>query len=199
MNVTDIWDIEKNGKDDRAAPIFFAAIPGTEAEALKEKQTLFFEALETCLNGACGEVVKEDENENVIWGIDVYTLSEALDVQIKELNEKYECEQMFTPGYGYFRNILINYLKEPPAVSISLEIDPEDALQYASVQVKNYQNSVIWDLKAPINPHPFAGTLPAGNYIVRAKVENQHAIPYTGFEKPYTIKPPRGTWKARLK
>src|SRR5258706_503636 len=50
-----VFDAEVNDVDDRKAPIFYAAIPGTAAVGRSGKQSLFSDALLQCLEGAAGE------------------------------------------------------------------------------------------------------------------------------------------------
>jgi hypothetical protein len=41
MSTTAVFDVELNARDDRRAPIFYAAIPGSLANGLRGEQTLF--------------------------------------------------------------------------------------------------------------------------------------------------------------
>jgi hypothetical protein len=196
LNVPDIWAVELSGRDDRSAPIFFAAIPGTKAYALKGQQTIFSEALIRCLDGLGSEPMEEDAQGQVKWRVNAYALSKALTAQIDELNKKYQLDQNYTPG-GLFKDITINHLNNPPAVNVSVEIDPNTAVPYIALEVRDYMNNIVWS----VPPHPYVKDLPAGHYIFKAKVANPPPPPlpsFVDFTRPLTVKPPTLKWKAKV-
>lgn len=197
LNVPDVWKVEKSGRDDRVAPIFYAAVPGTEAKALKARNTFFGEALIQCLDGAAGEAMGQNAQGETIWGVSVYSLAKALPAQIETLNKKYRVNQDWVPG-GFVKDEIICYMKEPPKVPVALEIDPQDALPYIAIEVRDYAAGAVWDLKPPLRPHPYENSLPAGFYTFTARVTGAGARNYKDYVRLLKISPPRGEWKARV-
>lgn len=195
LNVPDVWGVEKSGRDDRVAPIYFAAIPGTKAYALKEQQTIFSEALIHCLNGTAGEAMEEDPDGKVNWRVTVHSLNRALTAQMAELNERYGADQDYAPG-GILKDTTICRLKQPPQVEISLEIEPAAAAQYASLLVTDYKNGAAWTMPPPVTT-PSQRSLDAGLYNFQVKI-NPPTPPYTDFVRTRSVMPPRHTVKARV-
>ncbi len=197
LNVPDVWGVDKSGRDDRVAPIFYAAVPGTEAKALKARTTFFGEALLQCLDGAAGEAMEQNAQGDARWGVSVYSLAKALPAQIEALNKKYKVAQDWAPG-GLVKDEIICYMKEPPKVPVALEIDPQDALPYVTIEVKDYAAGAVWDLKPPLQPYPYEDSLPAGFYTFTAKVTGAGAQNYKDYVRLLKISPPRGEWKAKV-
>jgi hypothetical protein len=200
MNVPDLWAPDRNGPDNRLASLFFAAIPGTKAYALRLQQSVFSLALFKCLEGSGGEPMEEDEQGQVRWRVNVYSLARGLDAELKKLNEQLRCEQSYEPGRR-FNDITVSYLKAPPSVSVSFEIDPADALPYIAVEVMNHENNAVWSLPPPVDPNPYVGDLPAGVYSFRARVAQNPGAPapsLTDFVRNRQIIPPQVTLKARV-
>lgn len=196
LDVSGIWGVELSGSDDRYAPIFFAAIPGTKAYALSGEQTLFSKALLACLNGSGAEALEEDTDGQVRWGVTVHSLNEALESQVGELNVEHEGNQKYTLS-GLVRNTVLHYLERPPEVDIVLEIDPTEALPFVRLEVTDPQDAGVWNLE-PIDPHPYENKLPAGYYRISAKIVNPPQPPYVDYAKWREVKPPRCPVKARL-
>jgi Caspase domain len=168
MSTTPVFDIELSDRDDRRAPIFYAAVPGSLAAGIRGQQTLFSLALLACLDGAAAEPVEEEGG--VRWHVTVHSLSEALDREIKELNEQKHADQDFTVG-GQAKEAMICVLPEPPQVELVLEIDPLDALPVTHVKVRDASLKLVCNLKAPLAPHPFQRSLPAGIYQFSAQIK----------------------------
>jgi Caspase domain len=168
MGTTPVFDIELSDRDDRRAPVFYAAVPGSLAAGIRGQQTLFNRALLACLDGAAAQPVEEDGG--VRWQVTVHSLSEALDRQIKELNRQLGADQDFTV-WGHLKEATICVLPEPPQVEIVLEIEPLDALPVTGVEVRDAFGKLVWRLKAPLKPHPFQRSLPAGIYQFSARIK----------------------------
>jgi hypothetical protein len=118
MDVTPVFDIELSGRDDRRAPIFFAAIPGSKAYGLVGEQTLFSKALIECLNGAAAKPGKANKNGQVKRHATVTSLIKKLDEYNHKLNQTEGADQVFTVG-GLVKEAVI--LEIPPSDFIRKE------------------------------------------------------------------------------
>jgi hypothetical protein len=114
MQTTAAFDVELNSRDDRRAPIFYAAIPGTVANGLRGKQSLFSAALLEALAGSAGDA-DEDPQGNVRWRVTVHSLDTALSASLQELNASFGASQEYTSG-GSQRDADICFLDGPPKV-----------------------------------------------------------------------------------
>lgn len=200
LNVPDLWAPDRNGPDDRLTALFFAAIPGTKAYALRLQQSVFSQALFKCLEGSGGEPMEEDVQGQVTWRVNVYSLARALDVEIGKLNEQLKCNQSYEPGRR-FNDLTVCFLKSPPPVSVSFEIDPADALPHIALAVMNHQDTTVWDLSPPLRSNPYVDNLPAGVYRFRATVAQSTAasgLSLKGFVSNRMIIPPQVMVKARV-
>lgn len=170
LTVPDIFDVESGGIDDRRAPIFFAALPGAKAYALRNDQTLFSKALTQCLNGAAAEAKEETAGNQPKWIVSVYSLSETLESQIEQMNESGGYEQDFELG-GKIKDVPLHILTAPPTVEASISIEPPEALAYTSLEIQNGDGVAVCQVPAPVTPHPYAKPLPAGFYVIRAIIQ----------------------------
>jgi hypothetical protein len=187
MPTTAVFDVELNSRDDRRAPIFYAAIPGTIANGLRGQQTLFSKALLECLKGTAAEATdEEDAQGNAKWRVSVHSLDKALDTSIKALNRSLGANQEYDPG-GSQKDTDICYLDNPPEVKLTLQVDPEQAIDYGQLEVRDYQDQPVCVI-SPIRPHPWQGTLPAGNYKINV-VFNPPRPPYRDYSRLRYIKP----------
>jgi hypothetical protein len=198
QNTADLWFSDLPGVDDRCAPIFYGALPGALAYARIGVQTLFSEALLKCLDGAAAEIV-EDENGSARWQVTVTQLISALKAQINEINATVppEIQQDFQPS-GSPQPKAILTLKQPPAVPLTLRIDPPDALASAKLVIQNSEGEVLEELPVPVTPHPYARQLPAGVYIVKGRVDPPDPLLKPNYTSAQQVKPPRHTWKVSL-
>jgi hypothetical protein len=159
-----IFNVEVNDIDDRKAPLFYAAIPGTAAIGLAGEQTLFSRALLQCLSGAAGEPMEEDQAGTVSWRVSVASLNEALGKIIANLNNELGTDQLYEPGASAPAEIC--HLPAPPKVRLTLRLNPDSAANVGNLVVKNYQGMPVWQLPAPLSPLPLTGTLEAGAYAI---------------------------------
>jgi hypothetical protein len=186
MPTTPVFDLELNSRDDRRAPIFYAAIPGTLANGLRGEQTLFSKALLECLNGAAAEATEEDERGNVKWRVSVHSLDRALEATIMALNAKLGADQEYALG-GSQRDADICYLDGPPDVEVTVHIDPRQAVDFGTLEIRDFRDQLVLAL-SPIIPYPWKKALPAGNYNINVLFDPPRA-PYLDFRRLRYVKP----------
>jgi hypothetical protein len=165
LQTTPAFDVELNARDDRRAPIFYAAIPGTVANGIRGKQSLFSAALLEALRGSGAEAGEEDAHGNVPWRVTVHSLDAALAESMEALNASLGGAQEYTSG-GSQRNADICFLSGPPRVEVIMQLEPSPAESFGALEVRDYLNQPVWVTGPPITPHPCTKLLPAGNYTV---------------------------------
>jgi hypothetical protein len=197
QNVPDLWPVELAGRDDRSAPIFFAAIPGSRAYGLPGQQTLFSKALLACLNDAGAQALDEEDTwGEAKWGVTVYSLNRALTLLITKLNEDLGGDQDYVLS-GLVKDAVLRYLDGPPDVDVRLEINPTDALPFVRLEVTDPENRAVWHLE-PVDPHPYEDRLQAGFYWINASI-NPPKPPYRDrIRLLREVKPPHWSFKAKV-
>jgi hypothetical protein len=196
-NVPDVLDVSLGGADDRRAPVFYAAVPGTAAYARDGEETLFGEALLKCLD-ACGCKLMETKEGSLKWCVTTYSLDEALHAYLAQLNATHQTDQDCVM-LGASREEIIHYLDGPPQVDVVLEVDPEPAVAFAAVWVEDVlAGRPAWNLPRPLHPNPYCGSLPAGYYRISATIDPPNAA-YKDFPPVVRLAGwPRREWKVRL-
>lgn len=199
QEVSGIWRVSLGGLDDRHAPVFFSAIPGSRAYALKGRMTFFGEALLGCLEGAGADTLSQrDSHGRVRWAVSVYPLDEALRGQMAKLNESVRVRRGLRADQpdqhydltGHVHNLVLHYLDDPPEVDVMLTIKPTDALPFVRLEVTDvHRGSKVWTLE-PIDPHPYENKLRAGIYQVNAKITDTSSQLYSSYEEWHKITPP---------
>ncbi len=211
MNVPDVFNVELTGADNRQAPIFYAAIPGTEGYALKNQQTLFSRALLKCLKGGAGTPSDQnDANGDPLWLVSVQSLNITLEKYFAQLVSLPKTTQEFALGGQPTGDPAIIWLEEIPFVEIELEIEPNPALSVTQVSIADItgqpvtrlldsQNNPLASLPVPLEPHPFRCLVEAGIYSFSALVQPPHDAAFISrIDKPRQILPPRFVYKRRV-
>jgi hypothetical protein len=196
MNVPDVLDVPSGGVDDRRAPVFYAAVPGSAAYARDGQETLFGEALLKCLDACGGEPV--DTHEGPKWCVTTYSLDKALHAYLAQLNAAHQTDQDCVM-LGASRGEIIHYLDGPPQVDVVLEVAPEPAVAFAAVLVEDvFAGRPAWNLPRPVQPNPYCGRLPAGYYRISATIIPPNAA-YENFPPVIRLAGwPRGEWKVQV-
>lgn len=202
MSTSIVWDVESSVFDDRQAPIFYAAVPGSKAFGLKGDQTIFSKALLQCLDSDAVDLKSEDGEEQ--WCVSIHSLNTALGNSIRELNQTIGAEQNFITN-GLRTDVIIRRLDQPPLINFVLEVEPRDALQVTKVEIKDMDGDLLNDatgnpieLSVPLSPHPYECTLPGGYYRISAKIvpSDQRFINYRS-KNPFKLTPTNS--KCRVK
>jgi len=189
------WDIERSGRDDRAAPIYYAALEGSKAYALRGEQTVFGKALLHCLDRAV-EDPEEDEEGNLIWPTTVYSLNKMLDDYFDSLDPIDKADQDFCPE-GIAKDFAIYVSTQPPMVDVEIQVRPPEALGVAKLEIRNARDQLERDLPLPLPSHPFKVELQAGTYGVKATIIPP-TPPFVEYSRYRPVKPPRVDWKVRV-
>ena len=184
--VPPVFDRLLGGRDDRRAPIYYAAVPDSFAYAFPGGQTLFSEALMDCLDGQAGRPPADGDPR---WRITTHSISEALDNLIPRLNTLHGADQSHTVG-GWVKSALISHIKDPPTLELTLQIDPDVALPFARVSLKKHTPSVSTLLPKPLDPHPYSQVVQAGIYTVSAKISPRNPN-FSSVDETREYLPPR--------
>jgi hypothetical protein len=97
MNTSQVFNVEQQGIDDRAAPILLATLPGSQAYGVAGDLSIFARALLDSLNNSFTE-------EDAAGGkgvISVSSLRHSLGTRIKRLNAEHKTAQELTTGGQY--------------------------------------------------------------------------------------------------
>jgi hypothetical protein len=189
VRVASVFDEDiPSGTDDRMAPIYFAALSGAKAYAVRDQHTIFNQALLSCLEGGGGDNREIDGREQ--WCITSGTLDDRLHAYIDELNARHGADQearIEAPG----RDTVMAYLDGPPPVEVRIEIEPPAALQVTRIALIDDYDATPLPLTKPLSPHPFIGKVSAGYYRVGGTIEPPTS-PYQDRPlKTCRIEPPR--------
>lgn len=196
MNVPDLWAVDRKGIDNRSAPIFYAAVPGAEAQGRPGEISFFCEALLNCLNRT-GAEYKQDPTGTPKWQVSSVTLVRALKAELDVLNKQYQTSQDYATS-GYFKDMLINYLNSAPDVDIDIEIDPTGAPFFNLTVTDPNTNEEVLSFPAPFLS-PQKKTIPAGVYRFAAQIVDPPKPPFRDCLEYCPITPPRSLWRARIK
>ena len=186
-----IFDSALVDEDRRNRPVFYSALPGTQAYANKGQQTIFSQAMLDCLNGLAAKAVQVEDD--IQWHVTVHSLSERLSLHCRELYPKQTFELVH-----WSDDISIHRLDEPPNVTLALELDPAIASLLASLEISNAMGAVVRLLPRPLESHPIVDYLPAGTYRFRIMFDPAN-MPYQNYERLLALEPPRFKWIARLR
>jgi hypothetical protein len=165
-----LWDVPTLGVDDRQAPMFYTAVPGRMSFGIKGNQTIFSQALLQCL---CGGAARRslDESGKAVWRVSLRSIADALGFHIDVINRAVKGKQKcLVDGHELGRDILLCNLEDPPAVDVSVKILPDDAVELTKVIVLDAEDRTVWDLRVPLDPHPYSDRIPGGNYQLTATI-----------------------------
>jgi hypothetical protein len=94
LNASEVFEVMLSDRDDRCAPIYFGALPGSDAYSLSGTQTLFVKALFESLRDAGGERVGGQPR----WFVTVGSLLRGMQAVIQELNDEQGSDQAIWDG-----------------------------------------------------------------------------------------------------
>jgi Caspase domain len=171
QGIPPLWNIEIDSEDNRAAPIFFGALPGTAAYASNQTQTLFSHALLECFDRlGADEPDVSDTDER--WRVTVTSLTRSLPFAIAEVRKQFKVEQDWAPG-GLPKDATFVYLNDRPLTTVTMIIDPPEAKGYFSFVVQPDEPGPTAAAQpiviSPIDPHPHNQPLPVGLYQFAAR------------------------------
>ncbi len=195
MSSSDPFDVSLSGRDDRQAPIFYAALADSRAYALKGEQTVFSKALLHCLSTAAQEPV-EAANGTIRWPVTIFSLGESLAHYFRDLDPLALNEQEFALS-GTFQDATILLWDEAPPVLVVVQLEPDDALICTSIQIMDWQGQVQGEIRAPLASNPVRLQVPTGIYRLVATVDPPSPSLATR-ERLEQLKPPRHLVKVKV-
>jgi len=155
-----VFDSYLGGRDDRAAPVFFAAVNDSVAFGEVGKGSYFNRALMKALERGAENSKEVDGKRR--WPISVYTLATAITNEFS----KFETDQNFVPT-GHVMDCELCYLDQPPLVDLIIEVEPEDrrrdaAIMLTQIGVDPPLQPFVWKQPDPAPDHPYSLMTPAG-------------------------------------
>jgi Caspase domain len=174
------------GRDDRCAPIFYAALPGSAAYAIPGSGTVFGKALVECLEGAAGT-----QRGNSGWKVTPGSLSEALQMLMAEAAGG--TQSSWTGGQISAADRPIVRLEGPPSVRIRLKLTPPGRAEQVKLSVTGTGQTPL-HVPVPLSPNPFHCTWPAGLYEITAAAPHDRSMP----PNPFWAIPPVAPWEAEV-
>ncbi len=182
-----MFDSYLSGRDEREAPVFFAAVNDSVAYGVDGKGSYFSLALIAALNsGAENPVYK---NGALVWPVSAYTLATAVELQFKKL----KTNQRMVPG-GQMRDPVICYLPAPPHVDVSISVQPDDRRVAATIQVEGLDPPTLWQQPTPAPEHPYQVTLNAGVHTLSVEIDGGRSLSFGS----RMLNQKSHTWEVRL-
>jgi hypothetical protein len=148
LRTSPVFDPYLGGRDDRAAPIFFAAVSDSSAYGLRGQGSHFTLALLRALERGAED--SEDHDGREVWPVSAYTLATALTIEFAALNT----DQNFVP-VGYMRDSVICYLNAAPTVDMVIWVAPENRRPAADLELRQTYGKFRWHLPNPAPAHPY--------------------------------------------
>jgi hypothetical protein len=181
------------GFDEPAEPapdvsaMFVSAAPGTLALGVAGEGTLFSSALVDCLRR---HALTPDDTG--CYSVSATSLVGPLGDRVNELARAHERVQTVTAG-GVLKPVPFHVLKEPPLVTLTIEVDPATASELAYASVTYDEGAFALDSER-LHPPPFSRELPAGLYALSVKIEPP-SPPYCDQpSRPFELRP----WQPKL-
>ena len=185
--VPDVFGAELNVVDRREAPMPFSTVDGALAISRKGKPSFFAEALKLALDNAAED--PDDSTGPTLWPITSMTIKTALDAYYakKMLGTKVKMG-------GIVGQPVLRYLNQPPAVDISIHVQPENVGTPCDVWLYDDNNVLASQCNAIAPQGPglsFETTVKAGFYRVQIVSDRLQSSPYRSGQKFVTQ---RGPW-----
>lgn len=181
-----VFPVALPARDDRCAPIFYAALPGTRAYSIPKTGTLFSKVLIECLDGAAGQ-----RRGNSSWRVTVGSLLGALQTLMNEVPNGPQAT--WTGGQISTADRLVVTLEGTPQVRVRLELRPAATAGRVSLAVTGPQGESV-PVPTPLQPNPFESTWLAGVYEVAAAPPYDDVVP----PEPFWVIPPVAPWDAEV-
>ncbi|PYQ30007.1 MAG: hypothetical protein DMF56_09790 [Acidobacteria bacterium] len=175
MNTGDLWNIDKNSRDDRSQLIFYAAIPGSSAFAVRGGQTLFSAALTDCLDRVAA-VPSEDDDAR--WRVTTASLKASIQSAVDAVNLQHSGEQQCLP-ITVGSDIVIAYFDESPPVDCEVRIDPDTAAKLCSFSVTAPGAPPAYQIDK-VTPNPLGFNVKGGFYTYDVQPADATLKPFKG-------------------
>ena len=156
LELLEQWD----GEDERSAPIYFSASPGTVALGEPGDGTLFSQALMHSLNGTAVDDYPDAHGRFHISGS---SLQVALEQRVAKLAAAYGERQRVTVG-GQVQNSIFHYFPRPPSLPVAIELRPEEARPVAWADLWDADRADRVFKNRQFTRNPMVWMVPAGMY-----------------------------------
>ncbi|MEV0788651.1 caspase family protein [Kribbella sp. NPDC050459] len=185
LTAQEIFAIELSDVDLRNAPLYYGALPGTNAYSISQQSTIMGRALLECLQGGAGEK-RAGSRE---WWVTTGTLLRGL----QQLVEEEGTQEIWDGGQMPRPNTRIARVDGTPEVRVRMELSPARAANRISLAVHRTMDGAAMAVPSPLHPNPFEGRWPAGMYRLTCQPSNA-AIP----DEEWAVVPPLFPWKGEL-
>lgn len=190
-NPPEVWDIQRKGRDERVAPVFYAASAGSRAYGARVagEVSAFGVDVMRCLTGGAADLVRGPAGAK--WTVTIGTLADAVATLVKEANRvPRRDERSFMIDRWTNLDMPILTLRQPPEVSCRFTIGPDEVLPHASITLATLQQTRSFVFGPPWGSHD-THRAPGGGYVISAAVGSGCATPYAPFpEEIVSLKPP---------
>ena len=192
-----IWDVDHlDAEDDRTIAAFHTAVPGRKAFGVRGGQSIFSLALLDCLQGGAAEVRCHNPDGTEDWGVSASSLQRHLAYHLARLNAQHGATQAFAVD-ELRGDVWLHRLEQAPPVDVELALVPAGAEQRTAVSLLDAVGKKVWNLPAPVSPHPYTGKVPAGGYSAVARVSGAEGRMVDLPPQPYRAEPPHRLWFVR--
>jgi hypothetical protein len=190
-----LWDVgQLDTEDYRNVAVFHTALPGRRAFGRRGKQSIFSLALLDCLNGGAAEVMLQNPDGSENWGVSLSSLERHLRYHIDRLNRSPgEAQPFASERRG---DVWLHRLERPPTVDVEVQLIPAGAEQHTALRLLDGLGTTVWDLSAPLRPHPYSRPVPAGAYNAVASVTRTNGDVVMP-PQPNRADPPYKRWVVR--
>ena len=185
--VPEVFGVELNVVDRRAAPLIYSTVDGAIALGRKGKPSHFAEALTRALERAA----EEPDEVTGQWPVTASTIKNALDFYYI----KNELGTLVTMG-SHSASPVIRYLAGPPNIDISVEIQPDSLGLPCTIGVLDENNVAIAGCN-PAATTKFDLTVKAGFYRVEVNSGRLTSNPFRSQLRPF-MKPTLKPWTHNL-
>jgi Caspase domain len=194
LHTAGVFQVALSGRDDRIAPIFYAAVPDSKGYAIAGRHTVFSQQLLRCLESGAARPGAEDATGNPGWEVTIHSLIQALTDRFNQLTPAEKADQDFTVG-GQVKEAVLYRLPTPPQVELSLACDPEGARTAAQLEVLDAFGQPILSV-SPLEPHPYQKTLAAGLYQLRTTFQGKPG--FKDWTRLTQLMPPGKMWTMKV-
>ena len=185
LRAQEIFGAELSDVDRRNAPLYYGALPGTNAYSVSRESTIMGRALLECLNGAAGEKRAGAQE----WWVTTGTLLRALQELVGEVGT----QDIWDGGQMPRPNTRVVRLEDTPTVRVRVELDPARAARKVSLRVERKADGLTMEVPSPLSPNPFEDKWPAGLYRMTCEPPNE-TIP----DDDWMVFPPLFPWKGKV-
>lgn len=181
------FGVELSDVDNRNAPLYYGALPGTNAYSVSRDRTIMGGALLECLEGAAGEPQPGSPH----WCVTAGSLLRGLQQLVVEAGtqEVWDGGQMWRPDAPIVR------VDETPDVRVRMELSPPEAVKKVSLMVRRTADGEVMRVPSPLDPNPFEDRWKAGVYSLGCDPPND-GIPKEDF---WWVRPPVSAWSGRAR